>query len=71
MLICFGSGRSLEMMDKAGTVLPSNGAGEEAAWQELKAMLERRITEGVADGTFAKSIDAIMDEELGSRHLHT
>lgn len=42
-------------------------AAEDAAWQELKVLLGRRIAEGAS----AKSIDAIVDEQLGSRHLDT
>ena len=43
-------------------------AGQQAddhAWQELKTLLDRRISEGLAGGVSARSIDAIVDEELG------
>lgn len=39
--------------------------GEDDAWQELKTLLGRRISEGLAGKVSAKSIDAIVDEELG------
>ncbi len=45
-------------------LFPSD-AGEDAAWQELKALLGKRIAEGLAGGVSTKSIDAIVDEELG------
>lgn len=38
---------------------------EGAAWQELKTLLGQRISEGLAGGVLAKSVDAIVDEELG------
>ena len=38
---------------------------EDAAWQELKSLLGRRIAEGLAGEVSAKSIDTIVDEELG------
>ncbi|WP_338445845.1 antitoxin [Pelagerythrobacter marensis] len=44
--------------------LGCDAAAEDTAWQELKVVLEHRITEGVADGTSAKNVDAIVDEEL-------
>lgn len=40
-------------------------AGEGAAWQELKTLLGQRISEGLAGEVLAKSVDAIVDEELG------
>jgi hypothetical protein len=40
-------------------------SGEDQAWHELKVLLEQRITEGLKGGVSAKSIDAIVDEELG------
>ena len=43
----------------------SAGAGEDAAWQELKTLLGQRIAEGLVGGVSTKSIDAIVDEELG------
>ena len=39
-------------------------SGEDQAWQELKALLEHRIAEGLAGGVSAKSIEAIVEEEL-------
>ena len=38
---------------------------EDAAWQELNALLGVRIAEGLAGGVSAKSVDAIVEEELG------
>ncbi|RJF87231.1 antitoxin [Oleomonas cavernae] len=40
-------------------------AGEEAAWRELQTLLGQRIAEGLSGGTSSRSIDAIVDEELG------
>ena len=40
-------------------------SGEDQAWQELKALLEHRIAEGLAGGVSAKGIEAIVEEELG------
>ncbi len=44
-------------------LFPAN-AGEDQAWQELKTLLGQRIAEGMAGGVSAKSIGAIVDEEL-------
>jgi len=38
---------------------------EDAAWQELTALLGQRIAEGLAGKVSEKSIDAIVEEELG------
>lgn len=43
----------------------SADVGQDAAWQELKTLLGQRIAEGLAGGVSTKSIDAIVDEELG------
>lgn len=43
----------------------SADVGEDTAWQELKTLLGKRIAEGLAGGVSTKSIDAIVDEELG------
>lgn len=40
-------------------------SAEDAAWQELRVLLEQRIAEGLAGGVPTMSIDAIVDEELG------
>lgn len=40
-------------------------SGDDQAWQELKTLLEQRIGEGLSGTTPSKSIDTIMDEELG------
>jgi len=40
-------------------------AGGDQAWQELKTLLGQRIAEGLTGGVSAKSINAIVDEELG------
>ena len=39
--------------------------GDDQAWQELKTLLEQRIERGLAGEVSAKSIDTIIDEELG------
>ncbi|WP_323810422.1 antitoxin [Sphingobium baderi] len=44
---------------------------EDVAWRELKELLGQRVAEGLAGGTSAKSIDAMVDEELGSSHPDT
>lgn len=38
---------------------------EDAAWQELKTLLQQRIAEGLAGRISEQSIDAIVEEELG------
>ena len=38
---------------------------DDRAWQELKTLLDQRIERGLAGKVSAKSIDAIVDEELG------
>lgn len=40
-------------------------AGEDVAWRELKTLLGQRIAEGLAGGVSAKSVNTIVDEELG------
>ena len=40
-------------------------AGEDQAWQELKALLQQRVAEGLVGEVSTASIDAIIDEELG------
>ena len=42
---------------------------EEAAWQELKALLLARIRSGLAGNVSSKSIDDIINEEFGEEHL--
>lgn len=39
--------------------------GDDQAWQELKSLLAQRIDEGLSGTTSGKSIDTIVDEELG------
>lgn len=39
--------------------------GDDQPWQELKVLLGQRIQEGLAGGVSDRSIDAIVDEELG------
>ncbi|MBU0823747.1 MAG: antitoxin [Alphaproteobacteria bacterium] len=39
--------------------------GEDAAWQELKTLLQGRIANGLANGSSGKSIDEIVEEEMG------
>ena len=38
--------------------------GEDQAWQELKALLEERITAGLAGEVSGKNIGDIIEEEL-------
>ena len=38
---------------------------EDHAWQELKSLLEQRIERGLLEEASAKSIDDIVEEELG------
>lgn len=38
--------------------------GEDQAWAELKTLLGKRITDGLAGDVSSKSIDAIVDEEM-------
>ena len=40
-------------------------AGDDGAWNELKTMLEQRIQRGLASAPSTKSIEAIVEEELG------
>jgi hypothetical protein len=40
-------------------------ANDDAAWQELKVLVGRRIDEGLAGGLSAKDIDTMIEEELG------
>jgi hypothetical protein len=46
-------------------LFPAPTEGEDA-WAELKTLLGERIAEGLAGGVANKSIDAIVDEELGA-----
>lgn len=43
----------------------SSNVGEDHAWQELKTLLSKRIADGLAGEVSTKSIDAIIDEEMG------
>ncbi|TPG15178.1 antitoxin [Sphingomonas koreensis] len=43
----------------------SANGGEDQAWQELKTLLGKRIADGLAGDVSTKSIDAIVDEEMG------
>ena len=45
-------------------LFPAN-AGEDQAWKELKTLLGQRIEDGLSGDVSTKSIDAIVDEELG------
>lgn len=40
---------------------------DDQAWQELRALLENRIAEGMAGGVSRLSIDAVVDEELSQK----
>ena len=44
-------------------LFPADGNGDQA-WQELKTLLGQRIAEGLRGDLSAKSIDAILEEEL-------
>lgn len=44
-------------------LFPGDANGDQA-WQELKTLLQARIDEGLAGNISAKSINAILDEEL-------
>ena len=46
-------------------LFPSDASGDQA-WRELKTLLGERIEQGLAGQTSAKSIGAIVDEELGA-----
>jgi len=41
-------------------------ASEDAAWQDLKSLLAQRISEGLAGGVSAQSVDGIVAEALAS-----
>ncbi|ATE64113.1 antitoxin [Rhizorhabdus dicambivorans] len=45
-------------------LFPADADGDHA-WQELKDLLAQRIADGLDGATSAKSIEAIVDEELG------
>lgn len=38
---------------------------DDQAWQELQALLGKRIADGLAGDVSSKSIDAIVEEEMG------
>ena len=42
-----------------------SGSDDDMAWRELKTLLSQRITAGVAGDVSARSIDTILDEEMG------
>lgn len=45
-------------------LFPATADGD-AVWQELRTLLGERIAKGLAGDVSTKSIDAIIDEELG------
>ncbi|GFM28668.1 antitoxin [Novosphingobium sp. PY1] len=45
-------------------LFPAN-AGTDQAWQELEALLNERVAQGLAGGISAKSVGTILDEEPG------
>jgi hypothetical protein len=45
-------------------LFPSDANGDQA-WQELKSLLENRVSEGLAGKVSTKSVTEIMEEELG------
>lgn len=49
-------------------LFPSDANGDQA-WQELRSILEDRVSEGLAGKVSSKSITEIMEEELG-RNSH-
>ncbi len=46
-------------------LFPASSDGDQA-WQDLKVLLEQRIGDGLASKVSAKSVSAILDEELGT-----
>lgn len=48
-------------------LFPSDANGDQA-WQELKAMLENRVSEGLAGKVSSKSVTEIMEEELSGNN---
>ena len=42
--------------------------GDDTAWQELKTLLEKRISDATAGEVSSLSIDAVLDEELSSEN---
>ena len=46
-----------------------DGMDADQAWQELKTLLGKRISGGLAGKVSAQSIDEIVDEELGKDGL--
>ncbi|MBV1692731.1 antitoxin [Novosphingobium sp. G106] len=49
-------------------LFPADASGDEA-WQQLKTLLGERIAQGLAGSVSTKSIDDIVDEELGRDRL--
>lgn len=47
-------------------LFPVSTGEKEQAWQDLKAVLEGRIEQGLAGGISSRAIRAIVDDELGS-----
>ncbi len=45
-------------------LFPADTNGD-SAWEALKTLLGQRVAEGLAGAVSAKSVDAIVDEELG------
>lgn len=46
-------------------LFPAGNGEEEQAWQELRAVLEERVSQGLAGGISPRTIRAIVDDELG------
>lgn len=46
-------------------LFPTSG-GQDEAWQELKALLGQRISDGLAGEVSTKSIATIVEEEIGA-----
>lgn len=45
-----------------------DSTGTDQAWQELKAVIQHRIDEGLAGKVSTKSVQDILDEELREPH---
>lgn len=41
-------------------------ADDDAAWRDLKTLLERRVSDALAGRLSAKSVDEVVDEEFGA-----
>jgi hypothetical protein len=46
-------------------LFPSSGGDEQEAFEQLRTLLGQRIADGMAGAVSSKSIDAIVDDEMG------